>query len=105
MTNSKLHAARIDIFYASQHYDDPHSTITLQSQRSKKAAKLKEDGEFCDSHMDSMSFGEFIEAITTCIIFIFPDPYEPICGKFETYVIETLYKAHQKNLAAANSGK
>ena len=56
-----------------------------------------DDGEFNDSHTESMSFGEFIEALATAILFILPDPYQPLGSKFEVYLLEELINAQQKH--------
>ena len=87
---SRLGVKRIpEMFHAAQHHDDPHADGNT-SQKRRKTEKVKDDGEFNDSHTESMSFGEFIEALATAILFILPDPYQPLGSKFEVYLLHKM---------------
>ena len=76
----------------------------MENQKAIKKVLPRYDGEFNDSHTESMSFGEFIEALATAILFILPDPYQPLGSKFEVYLLEELINAHSKYTVSALGG-
>ena len=47
---------------------------------------------------------QYLEALATAILFILPDPYQPLGSKFEVYLLEELINAHSKYTVSALGG-
>ena len=97
---SRLGVKRIpELFHNAQQHDDPQT-----SNSNKRKGKINGDGESDDRHAAKMEFSEFVEALATSVIFICPDPYEPIATKFERYLTSELFPAHQRKSIHSKAG-